>query len=186
MCDGQETALSFVVCTVTVSLLLCDKRDLQKTRRDTAFIASRFVGLTKASPCTATIDDDDSYQDPIPESRENLAPESKSIAQTSLPKERSEELIAPNKCEACEIRGKPEVVKIAKIDQSKVRPKKAVPKLKKAPEAPKRFKSAFIFFSTEKHKEIRARLVERGISETVNPILLLFSQTENNEGLYEA
>lgn len=31
-------------------------------------------------------------------------------------------------------------------------------KLKKAPGAPRRFKSAFIFFSTEKHREIRERM----------------------------
>lgn len=35
-------------------------------------------------------------------------------------------------------------------------------KYKKAPGAPKRFKSAFIFFSTAKHKEIRKKLGAEG------------------------
>jgi hypothetical protein len=42
-------------------------------------------------------------------------------------------------------------------------------KLKKAPDAPKRFKSAFIFFSTEKHKEIRSQLMAEGNTEKVTP-----------------
>ena len=33
-------------------------------------------------------------------------------------------------------------------------------KYKKAPQAPKRFKSSYIFFSTIKHKEIRAELTQ--------------------------
>lgn len=37
-------------------------------------------------------------------------------------------------------------------------------KFKKAPDAPKRFKSAFIFFSSEKHKEIRCQMKADGIS----------------------
>ena len=32
----------------------------------------------------------------------------------------------------------------------------SAPKFKKAPDAPKRFKSAFIIFSAEKHKEIKS------------------------------
>lgn len=40
-------------------------------------------------------------------------------------------------------------------------------KYKKAPGAPKRFKSAFIFFSTEKHKEIRAEMGDKGSAEKV-------------------
>eukprot|EP00542_Grammatophora_oceanica_P013022 CAMPEP_0194031648 /NCGR_PEP_ID=MMETSP0009_2-20130614/4774_1 /TAXON_ID=210454 /ORGANISM="Grammatophora oceanica, Strain CCMP 410" /LENGTH=86 /DNA_ID=CAMNT_0038671861 /DNA_START=117 /DNA_END=373 /DNA_ORIENTATION=+ len=34
--------------------------------------------------------------------------------------------------------------------------------MKKAPGAPRRFKTAFIFFSTAKHKEIREQLGSRG------------------------
>lgn len=41
------------------------------------------------------------------------------------------------------------------------------PKYKKAPDAPKRFKSAFIIFSAEKHKEIKAKLAEQGRVEKV-------------------
>jgi hypothetical protein len=40
-------------------------------------------------------------------------------------------------------------------------------KMKKSPHAPKRFKSSYIFFSTEKHKEIRQRLDGLGIQEKV-------------------
>ena len=36
-----------------------------------------------------------------------------------------------------------------------------VVKYKKAPEAPRRFKSSYMFFSTVKHKEIRAELIEK-------------------------
>ena len=35
-------------------------------------------------------------------------------------------------------------------------------RFKKAPDAPKRFKSAFIIFSAEKHKEIKGKLTEEG------------------------
>jgi hypothetical protein len=41
------------------------------------------------------------------------------------------------------------------------------PKYKKAPDAPKRFKSAFIIFSAEKHKEIKGKLKEEGLVEKV-------------------
>lgn len=41
-------------------------------------------------------------------------------------------------------------------------------KYKKAPQAPRRFKSAYMFFSTDKHKEIRQDYNEKGISEKVN------------------
>ena len=43
----------------------------------------------------------------------------------------------------------------------------AAPKYKKAPDAPKRFKSAFIIFSAEKHKEIKEDLAKQGRSEKV-------------------
>jgi hypothetical protein len=38
----------------------------------------------------------------------------------------------------------------------------------KAPGAPKRFKSAFIFFSSEKHPQIRSQLGEKGAKEKVS------------------
>jgi hypothetical protein len=40
-------------------------------------------------------------------------------------------------------------------------------KYKKAPGAPRRFKSAYMFFSTEKHRSIREELAEKGKSEKV-------------------
>jgi hypothetical protein len=43
----------------------------------------------------------------------------------------------------------------------------APPKYKKAPDAPKRFKSAFIIFSAEKHKEIKEDLAKLGRAEKV-------------------
>lgn len=48
-------------------------------------------------------------------------------------------------------------------------PKKvAITKYKKAPQAPRRFKSAYMFFSTEKHKEIRRTESEKvGFRELV-------------------
>lgn len=42
------------------------------------------------------------------------------------------------------------------------------PKYKKAPDAPKRFKSAFIIFSAEKHKEIKDDLIQQGRTEKVS------------------
>lgn len=45
--------------------------------------------------------------------------------------------------------------------------KKKPAKFKKAPQAPRRFKSAYMFFSTDKHKEIRDQLGADGISEKV-------------------
>lgn len=43
-----------------------------------------------------------------------------------------------------------------------------VTKYKKAPDAPKRFKSAFIIFSAEKHKEIKASKAVEGKIEKVS------------------
>ena len=40
-------------------------------------------------------------------------------------------------------------------------------KYKKAPGAPRRFKSAYMFFSTEKHRSIRDELTKDGKSEKV-------------------
>lgn len=48
-------------------------------------------------------------------------------------------------------------------------------KYKKAPGAPKRFKSAFIFFSTAKHKEIRKKLGAEGNgTEKVRPVIVIW------------
>ena len=44
----------------------------------------------------------------------------------------------------------------------------APPKYKKAPDAPKRFKSAFIIFSAEKHKEIKENFATQGRTEKVS------------------
>jgi len=41
-------------------------------------------------------------------------------------------------------------------------------RFKKAPDAPKRFKSAFIIFSAEKHKEIKEHLTSQGRAEKVS------------------
>jgi hypothetical protein len=46
--------------------------------------------------------------------------------------------------------------------------KMAAAKYKKAPDAPKRFKSAFIIFSAEKHKEIKEDLAKQGRAEKVS------------------
>jgi hypothetical protein len=45
------------------------------------------------------------------------------------------------------------------------------PKYKKAPDAPKRFKSAFIIFSAEKHKAIKDDLLSQGRTEKVSGII---------------
>jgi hypothetical protein len=52
----------------------------------------------------------------------------------------------------------------------------AAPKYKKAPDAPKRFKSAFIIFSAEKHKEIKEDLSSQGRSEKTTDIAKLVSE----------
>ena len=41
-------------------------------------------------------------------------------------------------------------------------------KYKKAPQAPRRFKSSYMFFSTEKHKQIRQELSEKGQMDKVS------------------
>lgn len=46
-----------------------------------------------------------------------------------------------------------------------------IKKYKKAPTAPKRFKSAFVLFSAEKHKEIRKEMGENG---SAGKVCLLF------------
>lgn len=49
-------------------------------------------------------------------------------------------------------------------------------KLKKAPGAPRRFKSAFIFYSTWKHKEIKERLRKEGSNERMVSVAKMVSQ----------
>lgn len=46
-------------------------------------------------------------------------------------------------------------------------PKHKRVKYKKAPGAPRRFKSAYMFYSTDKHKEIRKELDKDGKKEKV-------------------
>jgi hypothetical protein len=52
-------------------------------------------------------------------------------------------------------------------EQATAAAKGVSPKYKKAPDAPKRFKSAFIIFSAEKHKEIKEDFAKQGRSEKV-------------------
>jgi hypothetical protein len=56
-------------------------------------------------------------------------------------------------------------------------------KYKKAPGAPKRFKSAFIFFSTAKHKEIRKVLGEKG-KDTEKVCLYEYSSLISQTGTF--
>jgi len=49
-------------------------------------------------------------------------------------------------------------------------------RFKKAPDAPKRFKSAFIIFSAEKHKEIKEELANQGRAEKTTDIAKLVSE----------
>merc|ERR1712130_1083113 len=58
--------------------------------------------------------------------------------------------------------------------------KKTAAKYKKSPNAPKRFKSAFIFFSQNKHKEIRDKLCKEGSIEKTTSIAKLVSQEWKN------
>jgi len=53
--------------------------------------------------------------------------------------------------------------------------KKVKTKYKKAPQAPRRFKSAYMFFSTIKHKEIREELGAKGVAEKTTNIAKLVS-----------
>jgi hypothetical protein len=70
---------------------------------------------------------------------------------------------------------------IGNDDQSMMRRTKTMPRRKskklvkygKAPEAPKRFKSAYMFFSTVKHAETRTRLGHKGVKEKVNQFLFV-------------
>ena len=51
---------------------------------------------------------------------------------------------------------------IAAVSATKAMASSAPAKFKKAPDAPKRFKSAFIIFSAEKHKAIKEDLAKQG------------------------
>lgn len=51
--------------------------------------------------------------------------------------------------------------------------KKSQVKYKKAPQAPRRFKSSYMFFSTEKHKSIRKELMEKENAEKVSVCFVL-------------
>ncbi|KAG7364412.1 HMG high mobility group box-containing protein [Nitzschia inconspicua] len=57
-----------------------------------------------------------------------------------------------------------------------VKQKKVQRKYKKAPGAPKRFRSAFILFSQFKHKEIQALLAEKGDSEKTTSVAKMVSE----------
>mmetsp|Transcript_7118 Transcript_7118/g.10380 ORF Transcript_7118/g.10380 Transcript_7118/m.10380 type:complete len:405 (-) Transcript_7118:25-1239(-) len=54
--------------------------------------------------------------------------------------------------------------------------KKSKKKYKKAPQAPRRFKSAYMFFSTTKHTEIREALGTKGVAEKTTNIAKLVSK----------
>eukprot|EP00978_Attheya_sp_CCMP212_P009522 scaffold22513_cov57-Attheya_sp.AAC.5 len=56
------------------------------------------------------------------------------------------------------------------------RRKKKDVKYRKAPQAPKRFKSAYMFFSTAMHPAIRKRLGEKGVTEKTTVVAKLVSQ----------
>lgn len=59
--------------------------------------------------------------------------------------------------------------------------KRSKKKFKKAPDAPKRFKSSFMFFSIQKHKEIRDKLAREGKSDQVRNSF--FDDTDHNSAL---
>jgi len=64
---------------------------------------------------------------------------------------------------------------------SKMHCKKKKMKLKKAPQAPKRFKSAYMFFSIEKHREIREELgEERASKERTTSVAKMVSEAWKN------
>ena len=58
---------------------------------------------------------------------------------------------------------------------------KAGTRFKKAPDAPKRFKSAFIIFSAEKHKQIKEALALEGRTEKTTDIAKLVSESWRGE-----
>jgi len=59
----------------------------------------------------------------------------------------------------------------------KIKGPRSAAKYKKAPDAPKRFKSAFIIFSAEKHKEIKKKLEKEGRPEKTTDIAKLVSES---------
>jgi hypothetical protein len=70
--------------------------------------------------------------------------------------------------------------KVAAATKKKAKGPAFVKKFKKAPEAPRRFKSAFIFFSIDKHRQIRESLSREGTKEKVsfeNRLIFLSSFT---------
>lgn len=58
-------------------------------------------------------------------------------------------------------------------------------KFKKAPGAPKRFRSAFIFFSQQKHKEIQESLAREGSSEKTTSVAKMVSEAWRQMGQEE-
>ncbi|KAI2499632.1 high mobility group [Fragilaria crotonensis] len=68
----------------------------------------------------------------------------------------------------------------AMAKKKKAAPKKLAAKFKKAPGAPRRFKSAFIFFSTEKHKEIRSDMGDKGNKEKTTNVAKMVSEAWKN------
>lgn len=82
---------------------------------------------------------------------------------------------APPKADGTSSDGRPTTPKGSKQKRKVSRGKRlGGAKLKKDPNAPRRFKSAFIFFSTEKHKEIRKQLGKQGAKEKVGGMLSLW------------
>lgn len=69
---------------------------------------------------------------------------------------------------------------MSSASQKAVSSRKKDVKYRKAPQAPKRFKSAFIFFSTAKHPEIRKRLGEKGTNEKTTNVAKLVSEEWKN------
>jgi hypothetical protein len=61
------------------------------------------------------------------------------------------------------------------------RRKKKDVKYRKAPQAPKRFKSAYMFFSTAMHPAIRKRLGKKGVTEKVRSLHYILTNDVNGE-----
>ncbi len=75
----------------------------------------------------------------------------------------------------------PVVVKPKNSLPPKRRKKKDVKNYRKAPGAPKRFKSAYIFFSTVMHPAIRKRLGTKGVTEKVRRLHYILTNDVNGE-----
>ena len=64
---------------------------------------------------------------------------------------------------------KPAIGLEQRLDESVMMSKKpSVVKYTKAPQAPRRFKSSYMFFSTEKHQELRKDLAAKGENDKVS------------------